>query len=846
MRKNARRVVILVLLLLSLGIVMAAAWHVVAVQSPGSDSAAPVRASDTGVGFFSTLFKVYMPRRSCMAYETPVIWLHLVSDLLIAAAYYSIPVALLVFVRRRRDIAFGWIFWLFAAFILACGTTHVIGVIDLWKPFYKIDGIVKFITAVVSVFTAAVLWPLIPRALSIPSRSDLEKEVTERTDQLRRSNDALQESDAKFKLMANSVPHLAWMAKADGWIFWYNQRWFDYTGTTADQMDGWGWQSVHDPDELPRVMARWQESIQTGTPFDMTFSLKGADGQFRPFLTRVMPSRDDRGQVRMWFGTNTDVSEQKQVEQTLREKEERLRLALMTPDMWSWDWNLLTAEMVMTEGAEKCWGRTRGLASEFSRSIPSEDVSRCDAIVEAAKANGTTYTIEHRLRTPGGDERWVVGRGRIFLDESGKAVRSVGVATDITEQRRAREEREQLLEAERTARADAERTARLKDEFLATLSHELRTPLNAILGWSQLLNRHAKEDETLQEGLAVIERNSRLQAQLIEDLLDMSAILSGKVRMDVQQVRIADVIEAAVESIRPTAETKSVRIEKVIDSRIGAVRGDPTRLQQILWNLFSNAIKFTPKGGKIQVALERVNSHVEITVTDTGAGIKPEFLPHVFERFRQADASTTRKFGGLGLGLAIVKHLVELHGGKVRAKSPGEGMGATFVVELPLMVVHKDERDVAREHPRRSDFNAAAELCDLDALLGVKVLVVDDEPDARQLVSRVLSDCKAEVTVAASAAEAHELMRQNRFDVILSDIGMPDEDGYDFIKRVRMLPDDQGGRTPSAALTAFARSEDRTRALRAGYQSHVAKPVEPSELITVVASLAGRTGPKRG
>jgi PAS domain S-box-containing protein len=476
--------------------------------------------------------------------------------------------------------------------------------------------------------------------------------------------------------------------------------------------------------------------------------------------------------------------------------------------------------------------------------------NRSPALVELVKngsmqaAAGHLFQTETAYFVADGSQRVVDLIISPVTDDTGKILFVAPTGTDITDKKRLADEREKLLEAERAARADAEQAGRLKDEFLATLSHELRTPLNAILGWAHILRRRKPEDAELNEGLLVIERNSRAQAKLIEDLLDMSRIVSGKLRLDIQQVIAADITNAAIESVRPAAEAKEIRLEKVLDTHIGPIRGDPARLQQVMWNLLSNAIKFTPKGGKVQVAVQLVNSHVEISVTDTGVGIKAEFIPYVFERFRQADASITRKHGGLGLGLAIVKNLVELHGGKVRAKSPGEGCGATFVVELPLMVVHESESISQHEHPKSENLAGPAEfICEQNMLLGVKVLVVDDEEDARTLIARVLEECDATVLLAASGAQAREILMRERPTVLISDVGMPSEDGYEFIRRVRLLPDHQGGKTPAAALTAFARSEDRTRALRAGYQSHLSKPVEPTELITVVASLAGRTGP---
>ncbi len=426
---------------------------------------------------------------------------------------------------------------------------------------------------------------------------------------------------------------------------------------------------------------------------------------------------------------------------------------------------------------------------------------------------------------------------------------SVGIDNArLYEAQRAGEQRARIAaDSERAARSEAERASRMKDEFLATLSHELRTPLNAILGWSQILQRQPSDADELAEGLEVIERNARMQTQLIEDLLDMSRIISGKVRLDVQRLDLGSVVQAAIATARPTAEARGVRLQAVLDPLAGPVSGDPERLQQVFWNLLSNAIKFTPKGGRVQVVLERVNSHLEVSFIDTGEGISPEFLPHVFDRFRQSDGSTTRRHGGLGLGLSIVKQLVELHGGNVRAKSGGEGQGSTFTVSLPLTaVLPGDEPADERRHPRASPDGGAFVSAPYPKLGSVSVVIVDDEPDARALVRRVLEDCNARVRVAGSADEAMALIRAERPDVLVSDIGMPGADGYELIRRVRALSPDAGGEVPAVALTAYARSEDRTRVILAGYQMHIAKPVEPAELCAVVASLAGRVPGQSG
>ncbi len=378
----------------------------------------------------------------------------------------------------------------------------------------------------------------------------------------------------------------------------------------------------------------------------------------------------------------------------------------------------------------------------------------------------------------------------------------------------------------------------MKDEFLATLSHELRTPLNAILGWSQILTRGIDDKDELTEGLAIIQRNARAQTQIIEDLLDMSRIISGKIRLDVQRIDLAPLMQRAIQTVSPAAAAKGIRIHSVLDPLAGPISGDPSRLQQVFWNLLTNAVKFTAKGGRVQVLLERVNSHLEISVIDTGEGIRPEFLPHVFDRFRQSDATTTRTHGGLGLGLAIVKQLVELHGGTVRAKSPGPGQGATFVVSLPLTVIHPEaDPHPERRHPTVGGVPLLPDAC--AKIEGLKVLIVDDEPDARALVRRLLEDCNAIVVAASSARDAFERFLQDRADVIVSDIGMPGEDGYSLIRRIRALGPHRGGNVPAVALTAYARAEDRMKAVMAGFQHHVAKPVEPAELITMIASVAG-------
>jgi signal transduction histidine kinase/ActR/RegA family two-component response regulator len=426
-----------------------------------------------------------------------------------------------------------------------------------------------------------------------------------------------------------------------------------------------------------------------------------------------------------------------------------------------------------------------------------------------------------------------------FFDESSpnpadNLVLNVAVSQTVIAVQNAR-----LLRSVQAARKQAEAANRMKDEFLATVSHELRTPLTAILGWANMLRIGELDSSQTKLAVETIERNARLQDQLVNDLLDLARITTGKLRLNVSPIDPVSPVEAAIETLRPAAEAKAIRIQKIIDTSVGAISGDPERLQQVVWNLLSNAIKFTPKNGRIQVRLERINSHLEIIVSDMGIGIKQEFLPFVFDRFRQGDSAATRSHGGLGLGLAIVRHLVELHGGEVRADSHGEGQGATFTVKLPVIPVYERQEVEERVHPR-----AAIRLPQIettDRIDGIRILVVDDEPDTRELLRTMLASCGAEVTMAASAKLALAEMERSQFDVIVSDIGMPEVDGYELMQRIRCLPVERGGKTPAVALTAYARPEDRLRALRAGYKMHVSKPIERAELIVVVASIVDRS-----
>ena len=423
-------------------------------------------------------------------------------------------------------------------------------------------------------------------------------------------------------------------------------------------------------------------------------------------------------------------------------------------------------------------------------------------------------------------------------DPSGRVAGAANITRDVTARKAVEAERERLLAQARAAQAQAEAANRAKDTFLATVSHELRTPLSPILAWARMLREGRVGDDKARHALAIIERNARAQGQLVDDLLDVSRIVTGKLRLEVRSVELAPIVQAAVDVVRPAADAKGIRVHVVLDTETGPVAGDPDRLQQVLWNLLSNAIKFTPKNGRVQVVLERVNSHVEIAVSDTGQGIAPAFLPHVFTRFEQADSGTGREHGGLGLGLAIVRHIVELHGGTVHVESAGLNQGTTFTVKLPLVLFARTAGEIERRHPTIGGPPAEMRYPELK---GLRVLVVDDDPDGNDVVSTLLSSCGAEVRVAASAAQAIELLARWQADIVVTDIGMPGDDGYALLAKIDGRRGDLG-RIPVIALTAYATTEDRVRLLAAGFHLHIAKPIEPAELIAGVANAARTTG----
>ena len=543
--------------------------------------------------------------------------------------------------------------------------------------------------------------------------------------------------DQRYRFLAEISPVQLWTALPDGNLDYVTDQTAQRLGLTAERLLADGWQNVVHPEDLQRAIERWTHALSTGEPYEVEFRLKLASGEYAWHLVRAVPQRDAAGTILRWFGTNTNIEDE-------RAQQQQIRCLLNEVEQ--------QAALLRAEAVER---------------------RRAEAVAEEARAR-------------------------------------------------------------------AEQASRAKDEFLATASHELRTPLNAILGWAQILRGGSADASGFARGLETIERNAKAQVRLIEDILDGSRIITGKLHLEVRAIDLNAVIEAAVESVRPAAIARNIAVSVELDPAAAHIKGDPDRLQQVVWNLVNNAIKFTQKGGKVEIRALRVGTHIELSVSDNGQGIPASFLPHVFERFRQADGGTTRKYGGLGLGLALVRHLIEAHGGTVRAESDGEGKGAAFTLTLPVLAVLGESLEPIRRPA--NDKQPLRELFGPDSLQDLRVLVIDDEPDARELVATVLRLRGAEVLIAASADQALELLEQNAPHVLVSDIGMPLTDGYALLRRIRARPHESAA-IPAVALTAYAREQDRKLAFDAGFQAYLSKPVDPDALARLVAAVA-RTEPQ--
>lgn len=580
------------------------------------------------------------------------------------------------------------------------------------------------------------------------------------------------------------------------------------------------------PDDRDRVVANMNHAIATGEDYDIEFRVVYPNGTIRWTLTQGKVFYGQNGQPMRMAGIDLDITERKLIAEALRQSEEfKNRMLNSSPDCIK----------VLNLDGQLLYMNTGGLClleiDDIAPYLNAEWLCFWDGDHRlraeqafAAAASGEVHLFRGYCPTAKGTPKWWEAIVSPILDASGLVERVLVISRDITDRQQAETERDRLFEQEQAARSEAERANRIKDEFLTVLSHELRSPLSPILGWAKLLQTRNFDPAKTAQALATIERNAKLQVKLIDDLLDIAKVLRGKLSIDTAPVNLIFIIESAIDTVRAAAVAKSILIHPVLP-KIGLVSGDATRLQQVVWNLLSNAIKFTPNHGQVDIRLEQIDNQARITISDTGKGINPDFLPYIFESFRQEDASTTRKYGGLGLGLTIVRQLVEAHGGTIVADSPGKELGATFTVQLPLLNIEPENNQTGDLPPQIFD------------LTGIRVLAVDDELDTRELLTALLTQYGAEVLTVASVAEVLTSLKSFQPDVLVSDIGMPEVDGYTLIQQIRALPTEQGGQIPAIAVTAYATKDDRQRAIASGYQQHLIKPLEPELLAEAIVAL---------
>jgi PAS domain S-box-containing protein len=685
-------------------------------------------------------------------------------------------------------------------------------------------------------------------------------------------------SEQRYRDLAESMPQIVWTADANGTLTYRNRRFFDCAGIEYDPDTPVEWETLLHPDDRVAFRRQWRAAIDASSSLEAEFRFgSAATGAYRWHLVRAVAMRggaDATASATSWIGTSTDIDDRKRAEEALRLLAEASTVLAASLDCWSaldqvarltvptlGDWCIIDVrgdDAAPRRIAAVHVDPSSELASDPASvaATPAWDHEGVGAAAESVLATGKRRVVTdlagvvdgadadllRTMRGLGGRSFMcvpilardgVIGTISFMTADSGRRYGAIDVslAEDLARRVANAIENARLYDIAQRERAQLAEANRAKDEFLAVLSHELRTPLNSMLGWTQIVRAGGLDEKTLTRALETIERNAKSQAQLIADLLDVSRIVTGKLNVEPRPVMIASIVEGAVEAARPAAKARDVELAVAIELRNEEVHGDPDRLQQVVGNLLSNAIKFTPPSGRVSVRLARVDGTVRLDIEDSGQGIDPAFLPHVFERFRQGEGATTRVHGGLGLGLAIVRHLVEVHRGSVHASSEGLNKGAHFTVTLPLHHAGEKVNGVPAETVEGSATLAA------DALRGLNVLVVEDDDDGRELLEMVLNDYGAHVTAVASAGAALETLSRGGHDVLVSDIGLPMEDGYSLLRRVRELDAASGGKIPAIALTAYASGDDRARALAAGFEAHVTKPVEPQELAAAVASL---------
>ncbi|MDT4954021.1 MAG: hypothetical protein QOJ02_2159 [Acidobacteriota bacterium] len=675
--------------------------------------------------------------------------------------------------------------------------------------------------------------------------------------------ETLRETEARYRYLADSLPLIVWTAKPDGYLDYYNRRWFEYTGLTMEQTQGWGWQPVLHPDDVEGCLRRWSKAVETGQAYEIEYRFRRAsDGAYRWHLGRAVPMRDESGEIVKWFGTATDIDDHKRAEKSLLFIAEASEMLASSLDYETTLANV--AQLSVPQLADWCVvhmileddGSAQQLAAahveqsklellrEINRRYPSglDTAHSYPLVIRTGQPELISEITDSQLADVSRDEEHLKMLRELGLKSTlcvplvarGRTLGAITFAT--AESGRIYHESDLALAENLAHRAaiavdnarlyqEAQKANRVKDEFLATLSHELRTPLTPIIGWVHMIRRGMLKGEELERGLGVVEKNSQSLTRLINDLLDMSAILSGKMRIEKMPVPLGVAVKEAVETIRPAAEKRGINLEATLceDEQV-IINGDRTRLVQIFWNILANAVKFSGEKTRVTVACEVDEEEARVMVEDEGQGIAPEFLPFVFERFRQADSSKTRSHGGLGIGLALVKSFVEAHGGRVHAESAGVGRGSRFTVHLPRLSAGV-----------RSFGTVAAEIETQIAPGAINVLVVEDSPDTLELLRKALKMYGYSVTLCESAAEALSAAASSSFDVIISDIGMPKIDGYELIRQLRLLP--HMSKVPAIALSGYAAQRDIDEALNAGFDAHLAKPIDSATLATELEQL---------
>ena len=635
----------------------------------------------------------------------------------------------------------------------------------------------------------------------------IHEDVTEHI----RSENALRASEMRIKQLANTIPQLAWMAEPDGSIHWYNDRWYEYTGATPAEMGGWGWQSVHDPAWLPRVVELWKRSLASGEPFQMTFPLRGKDGRFRPFFTLVAPLKDAEGKVLQWFGTNTDVSPLREAEEDRHKTEERLRLATDAGSIGIWEWDLVQDKVVWSDRVYQLHGlapgQFGGRAEDFSALVHPDDLEALWQKIQAAIKESDGFSSEFRAVLPDGSLKWLSTWARVHRNQSGLADRLVGATISI--------------DAYKKAQAALQESDRRKDEFLAMLAHELRNPLAPIITAAHLLNLPGHDEKRIRQASEIIARQAKHMTELVDDLLDVSRVTRGLVQLKKETLDLKSAISSAIEQVRPLMEARRHTLQTWMDDEQVFVRGDRTRLTQVIVNLLNNAGKFTPEGGEIALRVEVRNARVRISVRDNGIGIDASFIPHVFELFTQGARTTDRAQGGLGIGLALVKSIAALHDGQVEVHSDGLGTGSTFTFTLPVA-----EEGAVEASPQGNDIP-------LSAIPPVRVMIVDDNLDAALSLAGLLETGGHHVTVKEDASSALSESVRNPPQVFILDIGLPVMDGYELARRLR----EQSGcaRAVLIALTGYGQPHDRALSRAAGFDHHLVKPLDIQELAGILS-----------